>query len=44
MEYIISYLEHVPGYVWQIIALLLPGNKLFRFIAERLAASAQRLA
>jgi len=39
MEYIIGYLQLVPGYIWQIIALLLPGNKLFRFIADKLGSA-----
>jgi len=38
MEYILGLLTKVPDYVWQVIALLLPGNKIFRYIHGKLTA------
>lgn len=37
MEYILNYLTQVPDVVWQIVAFLLPSNRLFRYLRERIA-------
>lgn len=36
MEYILSKLLLVPDYIWQMLAFLLPSNKLFKFLFEKL--------
>lgn len=40
MEIILSYLVLIPDYVWQFLALFVPGNKLVRFISDKLNTTA----